>query len=111
MSNDILEQLENEVFKEEKTKQQIESKISTNSTDTSNERKAIKAKFTQLLYSNKLIEDEKEGKKDIYKSLKDEHGISNKVAKKVEKLLEKGSVTEFEEEQLLVATLYEKVRS
>lgn len=113
MAKSIVEQLEDEVFKEEKIKEDIENKLSSNdsSKSSNNEAKSIKAKFTQIMYSNKLIQGEKEAKKDIYKALKEDHGIPEKVSKKVERLLEKGSVTEFMEEFNAIEQLYEKVRS
>lgn len=111
MSSTILEQLENEINKEDNAKAQITASMSSSSNTSNNETKSIKNKFAALLYSNKLIEGEKEAKKEVFKALKDEHGIPPKVAKKVEKLLDKGSITEFEEEWNAIEQLYEKVRS
>jgi len=108
--NEILEKLENEINKEDNEKQRIQNQLG--STPGSNQEvKAIKAKFSQIIYSNKLIKDEQEAKKDIFKALDTDHGIPVKIAKKVEKLLEKGSVTEFNEEMAAIEQLYEKVRS
>ena len=110
MSKSIVDALEEELGKSDKIKDNIEKSMGPGNT-TSNEVKAIKAKFANLMYSAKLIKDEKDAMKELFKILKDEHAIHPKVAKKVQKLLDEGSVTAFEEEQLLIQQVYEKLRS
>lgn len=84
---------------------------SGNQNDTNNEVNVIRQKMMAIVSSLEIIEDEKEMIKGLCKDLKDHHGITSKIAKKVAKILANPDLLEeFEAENNTIENLYLRVK-
>lgn len=74
-----------------------------------NELNVVKQKVLSIVASLENMDDEKDQIKLVLESLKAEHGIEPKVARKVAKMLHKGDIQKFKDEADALEELLAKV--